>query len=155
MLTVRILGSFVEYSFKRDDLDQPIAQLNMEAEAFGHWLSIEMTPRHQYQLDRLREAVAQLLAGQRSDYQLQGMEFSLQLNRDQVLVQANTVAQRMRSFDDCYLNQSDYADIDLDDHYVDSDDEELSDASAGLVASCGLEDFRQLISAWSEFIGVN
>lgn len=138
----------MEYSFKRDDIDQPIAQLNMEAEAFGHWLSIEMGERNIYQVTEVIGAVAQLLEGSRWQYQLQGREFSLELTRDQALVKANALAQNEDRFDFC---------DELDDELEGSDElddegESLGEASAGLIANSGLEDFGQLMNAWSDYI---
>ncbi len=144
----------VEYSFKRDDLDRPIAELSMEAEAFGHWLSIEMSERNVNQIAQVIEAVSQLLEGSRWQYELQGREFSLQLSRDQALVKANAVAQSEAGFS----SGSVFAHDELDDDGLDSmddlydEDDELADASAGLIASSGLEDFKQLMSAWSEYV---
>ncbi len=141
----------MEYSFKRDDIDQPIAALNMEAEAFGHWLSIEMGERNVSQVAQVIEAVSQLLAGSRWQYQLQGREFSLQLTRDQAVVQANALMQK----EEHYGHANELADY-LDDEFSAGgefdDDDELAETSAGLSASSGLEDFGQLMRAWSDFI---
>lgn len=134
----------MEYSFSRDDIEQPIAQLNMEAEAFGHWLSIEMGERNMAQLSSLITVVAQLLAGEKWQYQLVGREFSLQLSRDQAVVQSNSIMQ---------ASESDAMEYDADEY----DDglgemEMLSDAQSGLIASCGLEDFQQLLLAWYKYV---
>ncbi|MGB1237814.1 MAG: YacL family protein [Pseudomonadales bacterium] len=133
----------MEYSFTRDDLERPVARMNMEAEAFGHWLNIELAgAAATAQLEAIAHAVDALLIGQRWDYEWRGREFLLRLSRDRAEVVANALLQR------------DHFSV-ADDEDIDSellDDEDVEDGTgAGLSAHCGLQDFAQLIRAWRDY----
>ena len=109
----------MEYSFSRNDIGRPVAQLNMEAEAFSHWLNIEMSSGNTADLHKIAVAVAQLLAGQLWQFELEGREFYLQLNRQQASISANTVLQqRLESEQQVDFTSKDQDD-DFDDEYSD------------------------------------
>ncbi|MCJ8339463.1 MAG: YacL family protein [Pseudomonadales bacterium] len=143
----------MEYSFSRNDIDQPVARLNMEAEAFSHWLNIEMCSDNTADLQKIALAVAQLLAGQLWQFEFEGREFHLQLSRQQASISANTVLQQRLEAE----QQDDFGcqsqDDDLDDEYSD-EYQELSETESGLVSSCGLEDFQLLLMAWISYVEV-
>jgi len=136
----------VEYSFSRNDLDRAQAQLNMEAEAFGHWLSIEMSSHSEVQLQKIVVAIEQLLSRQLYEYEHTGREFHLTLNREGASVSANNLLD-----DNGNLPVFSESDDELEE-FEDEQDDELNDVHSGLVAHCGLEDFQLLIVAWIAFL---
>jgi len=133
----------MEYSFVRNDLNYPVARLNMEAEAFGHWLNIEMSRTNDAQLQKIAIAVAELLQGRGWQYEFAGREFHLELNRQQAIVSSNAILEQRESED----IEEQYDDEFSDDY----EESELTDGAAGLTASCGLEDFNILVLAWIEY----
>jgi uncharacterized protein YacL (UPF0231 family) len=144
----------VEYSFTRNDIGQPVARLNMEGEAFAHWLNIEMSSKHSHtQLAKIALAVENLLVGTQWQYECEGREFFLELTRDQAIVKANAVIEQA---DELTIEQDDYDfSIDEADGYVDDygeGEQDLHVSESGLVASCGLEDFQQLLAAWIRYL---
>ncbi|MEH6444312.1 MAG: YacL family protein [Oceanospirillaceae bacterium] len=137
----------MEYSFTRNDIGQPVARLNMEGEAFAHWLNIEMSSKHSHtQLAKVALAVEQLLVGSQWQYECEGREFFLELTRDQAIVKANAVIEQA---DELTSEQDDY-EFSSDEYAEDEQDFHVSES--GLVASCGLEDFQQLLAAWIRYL---
>jgi uncharacterized protein YacL (UPF0231 family) len=145
-----ILVAPVEYSFSMSDINRPQARLNMEAEAFGHWLSIEMASHSEVALENLALAIIQLRQGQFYEFEYQGREFLMHLNREQAVVTANTVLQN--SPEQLYHQESSLDDAEYS--FEDSDDgsDYINDNSSGLTASCGLEDFQRLLNAWISYL---
>ncbi|NRA19297.1 MAG: YacL family protein [Oceanospirillaceae bacterium] len=144
----------MEYRFTRNDLDQPVARLNMEAEAFSHWLNIEMGSTNLVTLKRLATAVSELLAGKRWQYELEGREFFLELSRVQATVSANSVLQQRSqaegeptAIDE--LDEYDEYEADFSDEF---DEGGYQETDSGLVASCGLDDFQTLLRAWVAYL---
>ena len=135
----------MEYSFTHNDIGEPVAQLNMEAEAFGHWLNIEMSGADASALAKVVGAVEQLSTADIYQFECSGREFHLELSRHQARVSANALLEEtpndVHPEDDKPLDGWDVNDYD-----------ELAITSSGLVGSCGLEDFEQLITAWREFL---
>ncbi len=144
----------MEYSFFKNDYDRPQARLNMEAEAFAHWLSIEMSDNQQADLAKISAVLRQLIAGELYEYEYQGREFHLSLDRQQAKVSANSACQSMAELQ----SENDVTQSDLEDEYLEDDfsdeyaEQGLNDNSSGLVASCGIEDFQQLLLAWAEYV---
>jgi len=142
----------MEYSFSRDDNDDPVAYLNMEAEAFGHWLNIEMGESN---LDDLRDvfiATGKVLQGTLENFSHTGREFTLELNADQARVRANAlIADRGKSDDGDF---GDDADSDSDDMADDNqyDEEALAGTDSGSSAHGGIEDFHELLCGWVVFL---
>ena len=138
----------MEYSFVRNDLNYPVARLNMEAEAFAHWLNIEMSRANDAQLQKIAIAVTELLQGRGWQFEFEGREFHLELNRQQALVSANRILEQQANMDQEEHEFDEQYDDEFSDEYQES---ELSDGAAGLVASCGLEDFKVLLLAWIDY----
>ena len=94
-----------------------------------------------------------MLAGQLWEFEFEGREFHLQLNRLQASISANTVLQQRLEAE----QQDDFGcqsqDDDLDDEFSD-EYQELSETESGLVSSCGLEDFQLLLMAWISYVEV-
>ncbi|NQZ32744.1 MAG: YacL family protein [Oceanospirillaceae bacterium] len=144
----------MEYRFTRNDLDQPVARLNMEAEAFSHWLNIEMGSSNLVALKKLATAISELLAGKLWQYDLEGREFYLELSRVQATVSANSVLQQRAQAEGEPDEQSDVDEYDeYESEFSDEFDEGgYQETDSGLVASCGLEDFETLILAWIVYL---
>ena len=104
-------------------------------------------------VQKIALAVAQLLAGQLWQFEFEGREFHLQLNRQQASISANTVLQQRLEAEQQDDVASEYQDDDLDDEYSD-DYQELTATESGLVSSCGLEDFQLLLMAWISYVEV-
>lgn len=144
----------MEYRFTRNDIDQPVARLNMEAEAFSHWLNIEMGNTNLVALKTLANAVSELLAGKLWQYELEGREFYLELSRVQATVSANSVLQHRAQAEGepgALDDQEEYDEYESE--FSDEFDEGgYQETDSGLVASCGLEDFQTLILAWIVYL---
>jgi uncharacterized protein YacL (UPF0231 family) len=138
----------MEYSFTRNDLNYPVARLNMEAEAFAHWLNIEMSRTNDAQLQKIAIAVTELLQGRGWQYDFSGREFHLELSRQQAIVSANAILEQRESDD---IEEREFEEQYDDEFSDDYEESELTDGAAGLTASCGLEDFNILILAWIEY----
>lgn len=117
----------MDYELHRDLYGRHQAKFSMGHEALGLWLSEELGSDRQ-RLDTLLEKVGQLQQRGGGEYRQAGREFNLTIGPDGVEVRAAR----------------------LDDR-----DEELSEGLSHYdqesEASCGLDDFRQLLEAWREF----
>lgn len=152
----------MEYRFSRNDIGQPIAVMNMEAEAFSHWLAIEVNDSHKAQLQKIMVAVDRLLSAQQWDFEYIGREFHLSLTRTSATVTANSVLQQRRETSNEAFDNDPDAEMEGDlegsewDEVVDFDDYHAEfdcfETESGLVASSGLEDFKVLIQAWLEYL---
>lgn len=121
----------MDFRFYYNERQLPCAQLSMDHEAFGLWLTDEISD-DQTNLSAVLAAVDAILNGQRSDYEAQGHDFTLLLSRDDARVIANTL---------------------LDDHTAEElQDEDLDIYDAESHAECGLEDFRDLLIEWRDFL---
>lgn len=120
----------MEYTFGRDDIGRYFAEFSMGHEAFGRWLSEELGQERQ-RLEQLLDAIEQLRNRQIREYRLDGSEFSLELDREEVRVRAHS----------------------LDDNADSTDLEDLHFYDDELEAGCGLDDFRDVLVAWRELIG--
>ena len=141
----------MEYSFSRDDNDEPVAYLNMEAEAFGHWLNIEMGESN---LDDLRDifiATGKVLQGTLENFSHTGRELTLELNSDQARVRANALIADGKSDEADFGDDNDSTSDDMaDDNQYDED--ELGATDSGSSAHGGIEDFHELLCSWVVFL---
>ncbi|MEN9464826.1 MAG: hypothetical protein RL217_1007 [Pseudomonadota bacterium] len=122
----------MDYQFYYNERQLPCARLSMEHEAFGLWLSEELSSDAQ-QCQALLDAITALIKGLRQEFQWQGHEFLLRLTREDAEVTALSLLQ----------------DYSLDE--LDSEEGlELYDAESRAI--CGLEDFQELLIEWQAFI---
>lgn len=122
----------MDYQFYYNERQLPCARLSMEHEALGLWLCEELSNDVQ-QCQALLDAITRLIKGQLHEFQWQGHEFLLRLTRDDAEVTALSLLQ----------------DYSLDE--LDAEEGlELYDAESR--ASCGLEDFQELLIEWQAFI---
>ena len=120
----------MEFEFRKDFIsEQATVKLSMGHEAFATWLEQEgQAPAW------VAELIEQLgLLQQRSitDIKLVGSEFSLLVNQDEAQVINHSL-----------MNNQDEIDLESD----------LAFYDAEIEASCGLEDFINLIESWLEFV---
>ncbi|WP_428771407.1 YacL family protein [Vibrio sp.] len=120
----------MEFEFIRISLTGEFrVKCSMGHEVVARWLEEEIA-LDTAKLDRLEAMIAAAKSVLASSQQLLGTEYSMQINADEVLVQANAMA--------------------LDSEESLEEDWQLYDSES--IASCGLEDFQALISQWREFV---
>jgi hypothetical protein len=119
----------VEYTFGRDDTGRYFAEFSMGHEAIGRWLCEELG-QNKEQLEQLLDAIGQLQQHRLREYRLDGSEFSLEIDREDVRVRAHS----------------------LDDGSDDTGLDDLDFYNDELEAGCGLDDFRDVLQAWRELI---
>lgn len=119
----------MNYQFTKSYLGVPEAQFEMGNEAFSRWFSEELGVK-KTSLTKIFTAIEQLENGKINQFTLTGNEFSLLLDKYEVEVSANEL----------HLNSPD----------------ELPEGTEiytqELVSGCGLEDFKQVLKSWSDFI---
>jgi len=120
----------MDYQFIRNDRAEPAAIFEMGAETLGLWFSEELG-RDRKKLAQILNVIQQLEDKEIEHYLLQGREFNMDLNRDEIEV---------------------YAAITRDEGEVDiPEDTELYDQES--ITGCGLEDFKEVLLSWQEFVG--
>lgn len=124
----------MEFEFRRDVTGELHARFSMGCEAFGAWL-LEEVGQSRSVLSELFQAMAELRGDGRQEYRRSGSEYHVKLTQDEV-----EVCDARVDFDAPEL-MSDTADADALDFY---------DAEAR--ASCGLDDFEEMLLEWEKFI---
>ena len=119
----------MEYQFRRDLIGRPEARFSMSYEAMAIWLTEEVGTR-QHRLNDLLKVIEQLKAGERWEYELEGQDYHLVINRLEAIVRADLMDAEM----DC----DEMEDMD----YYDSESQ----------CQCGLDDFKAMLLSWQEFI---
>ncbi len=121
----------MDYRFYFNERHLPCAELSMDHEAFGLWLTDDLSD-HSEQLDELLDAIEKLEEGRITEYQWKGHNFVLYLTRDD----ADVTAQEL-----------------LQEHSREElDDEDMDFYDAESRASCGLDDLRDLLIEWRDFL---
>ena len=111
----------------------PVAELSMEQAAIGRWLSDEIgadTDR----VNGLLHNIAEIRDGIFLELDVDGKEFRLTLNRDEIEIKANSLVNNLDA-----------------DSAEQMDAEGLSFYDSEEVAGCGLDDFEALLIAWLEY----
>lgn len=116
----------MEYSFRSDISGSVIAQFSMGHEVIGHWLNEEIKG-DLHKIEMITRAAHALVGIE--DWRQTGHEYSVIINKEEVLVKANQL------------------DISLDDieeglHYYDEES----------TALCGLTDFLAMLTHYQQFI---
>lgn len=120
----------MDYQFIRNDRAEPAAIFEMGAETLGLWFSEELG-RDRQKIHHLLDVIQQLEHKNIEQYALQGREFNMDLTRDEIEV---------------------YAAITRDEGEIDiPEDTELYDQES--TCGCGLEDFKEVLLSWQEFVG--
>lgn len=121
----------MDYRFFYNERQIPTARLSMDHEALGLWLSDELGSDKE-QLHHILQVISQLENGERREFEWQGRDFLLYLTRDDAEVTALTLLQE-------------YSREELEGEDLDFYDSESR-------AACGLEDFKDLLLEWQEFL---
>ena len=121
----------MDFRFFYNERQLPCARLSMDHEAFGFWLSGDLGD-NQTVLASLLETVDALLDGSLQEYEWRGHDFMLRLTGDEADVIAHELLQQ-HPLDE--LNE---------------DDMDFYDAESR--ASCGLDDFKDLLIEWRDFL---
>lgn len=120
----------MEFEFRKDFIsEQATVKISMGHEAFATWL--EQEGQGVAWIEALLAKITLLQQRAISEFKLPGSEFSLLLNQDEAQV----------------INHSLISD--QDDTGLESD---MNFYDAETQASCGLEDFLNLIESWLEFV---
>lgn len=121
----------MEFEFRKDFITgQATVQTEMDHEAFATWL--EMEGQSTCWVAALITKVDELQAHINTEYKLAGSEFNLLLTH----AEAQVVNHRLMEAED-------------DEALTD----DMSFYNAEIEACCGLEDFKNLLESWLEFIG--
>jgi uncharacterized protein YacL (UPF0231 family) len=121
----------MDYQFSHDILGHPVAKCELDCEAFGDWLSHDIAD-DVGQIIMLIDVINQLQTNRITDYQHNGKEYHLQLDKDEVeLILNNNQIQNIAPAED-------------------DESQELEDLH--IQAGCGLADFYKLLKAWQQFI---
>lgn len=120
----------MDYRFYINERNQPQASLSMGHEAFGDWLSHDIG-NDVAQCQQLLQWIDELTQRQRSELEWHTTQYTLQLDREEAMLTAR------------------YQHDDSDDALSDPDLHVYQDESE---AGCGLDDLRELICAWLDFL---
>lgn len=118
----------MDYEFRHDLYGRYQARFSMGHEALGLWLTEELAANHEL-TDSLLDKIEHLKNNQCREYHQNGKEFTLHMSREGVEIHSMLL-----------------------DNTFDEAPEELSFYDQESYASCGLDDFRQLLLAWQTFI---
>ena len=119
----------MDYDFTHDIYGAFRAEFSMGHEALGYWLTYELRSR-QTVISELLTIISELQNRQRMDYLMEGSEYNLLLSRDEAVVRAHAL-------------DSDFEEEQPDDNLVFYDQEST--------ASCGLDDFIEILEGWQQF----
>ncbi|MCG6199720.1 YacL family protein [Psychromonas antarctica] len=120
----------MEFEFRKDFIsDQATAKLSMGHEAFATWL--EQEGQSVASIEALLDTIGLLQQRSIMERRLVGSEFSLLINQEEAQVMNHSL-----------LNNQDDIDLQGDLQFYDLE----------IQASCGLEDFLNLIESWLAFI---
>lgn len=119
----------MDYDFTHDIYGAFRAEFSMGHEAIGYWLTYELRSR-QAVIQQLLTIISELRQHQRMDYLMEGSEYNLLLNRDEAIVRAHAL-------------DSAFEEEQPEDNLVFYDQEST--------ASCGLDDFIEILEGWQQF----
>ncbi len=128
----------MEYHFTTDFTSKPKAKCSMDHEAFGHWLTEEVSNKKD-RITKLNEGIKNIELGVQKTFLLEGSDYALKLTREDAIISATDIG--FQGFDDLIYDE----DVDFEIDELALDDQQGH-------AMCGLEDFKELISAWQDFI---
>lgn len=119
----------MDYDFTHDIYGAFKADFSMGHEALGYWVTYELRSRQNVITELLR-VINELQQRQRLDYLMEGSEYNLILNQDEAIVRAHALDS---AFDD------------------NTPDDNLEFYDQESTASCGLDDFIEIIEGWQKF----
>ena len=119
----------MDFQFIRNENAQPLALFSMGAETLGRWLSEELGADPQKTTDLLH-VIETLERKNIAEYRLQGREYDLLLNQHEIEVIAHELSlvapEELPEGCELYDQES--------------------------ISGCGLEDFKQVLLSWLDFI---
>jgi len=123
----------MEYEFIQDPITGSAkAKFSMEHEVIGPWLEVEVGHNTE-KLTELLTAISKLNAHKNRDLLVTGHEYSVVFNADDVTIQTNASLNGIQSLPDALVAEE----LDFDQNNI---------------ASCGIEDFKELLHSWATFI---
>ena len=122
----------MDYEFTLDEYGKVLAQFSIGHEAIGLWFSEELAS-NQVTISELLARIHELEQRKISQFRIQGREFQLRLSWEQIEVLALAL------------------EIDVDEELPEST--HLYDQES--YAECGLQDFKQAVLRWQEFVCSN
>lgn len=122
----------MNYQFIRNLTGEPEALFEMGNEAFSRWFSDELG-QNQLTLITLSDAIEKLEQRQIKQFVLPGSEFCLSMDQEEVELRANL--------------------LERDAPEELPEGTELYDQES--MAGCGLEDFKQVLCSWRDFVADN
>ena len=140
----------MDYQFSTDLYQQPVAKCSMEHEAFGHWLTDEIG-KDTTKLIKILKKIDQLESNNCKHAVFSGTEFQLRLNQEDAIVFSSFLGEspddQLDDVDSALFNHDQN---DLGSMGFDTDELSLDDQNGH--AECGLEDFKDFLLSWQEFI---
>jgi uncharacterized protein YacL (UPF0231 family) len=145
--------------------DQPEATCSMEHEAFGLWLTEEISNNHQ-RLNTVLQALDQIHSKQRRKADINGRYYHLRLTAEDAIVRATHSEFMEQPLNEASLEPAFPIEpqdaLSDEDHLVfidedapfndDIDAEELALDDQQGSAMCGLEDFHAMLLQWQAFV---
>jgi len=140
----------MDYQFSTDLYQHPIAKCSMEHEAFGHWLTDEIG-RNTAKLISILEKIDQLEHNHCKHAVFSGTEFQLKLNQEDAIVFSSFLGESPEDhMDDLDSPMFNRGPNDFESMGFEADELSLDDQNGH--AECGLEDFKDFLLSWQEFI---
>jgi uncharacterized protein len=125
----------MEYEFIHDPTNGAAsATFSLEHENLGPWLEIELANSTD-KLTQLLNAITDIESGKKDEIIIVGHEFSITFDKEDVTVKSNAASGNG-------LANDDFSAI----------FDELPASEQYAMSSCGLDDFRQLLLSWSQFV---
>lgn len=119
----------MDYDFTHDIYGAFRAEFSMGHEALGYWVTYELRSR-QTVIAELLSVISELQQRQRVDYLMEGAEYNLRLNRDEAEVRAHALDSEFEE---------------------DAPEDNLEFYDQESTASCGLDDFIEILEGWQDF----
>lgn len=123
----------MEYEFTNDPITGSAkANFSLEHEVMGPWIEIELGHSTE-KLTQLLSAIDKVDKGQQQEMVIVGHEYSIEISKEDITVKSNA-------------SMTDEEEDELDERVSELDNFEQFNE-----ASCGLEDFRTLLTSWARF----
>lgn len=119
----------MDYDFTHDIYGAYQAEFSMGHEALGYWISYELRDRS-INIANLLTIISELQQRQRRDYLMEGAEYNLHLDQENAVVRAHAL--------DSAFGE-------------DSPEDQLEFYDQESTASCGLDDFIEILEGWQSF----
>ncbi|MEH6627030.1 MAG: YacL family protein [Motiliproteus sp.] len=123
----------MDYKFRTDLLGRHVAQFTMGHEAIGNWLTSDLSNNAE-RIAAVFAAIHQIQNKESSSLELEGPEYALQLSLEEAVVSAHSLSAVADESDPVMADGL---------NYYDSESR----------AECGLDDFIELLAAWTQFVG--